>query len=170
MSSTPRGSLSGAGRPRSPAPAAGLATRPKLSSASPLARDNSETSLGTSGAASKIRAQKVRTGAASVLAVTVITVLQMSKEDLLLPGPARSDSSCSLGRVSVDGARDARDVTRDAREVTRDARDSREALCDTSSEVSDEGYKSSQGNVSAKTEPDTADTDQARPGASSEGE
>ena len=62
MSSTPRGSLSGAGRPRSPAPAPapGLATRPKLSSASPLARDNSETSLGTSGAASKIRAQKVR--------------------------------------------------------------------------------------------------------------
>ena len=57
MSSTPRGSLSGAGRPRSPAP--GLATRPKLSSASPLARDNSETSLGASGAASKIRAQKV---------------------------------------------------------------------------------------------------------------
>ena len=98
-----------------------------------------------------------------MLAVTVITVLQMSKEDLLLPGPARSDSSCSLGRVSVDGARDAR-------EVARDARDSREALCDTSSEVSDEGYKSSQGNVSAKTEPDTADTDQARQGASSEGE
>ena len=163
MSSTPRGSLSGAGRPPSPAPAPGLATRPKLSSASPLARDNSETSLGTSGAASKIRAQKVRTGAASVLAVTVITVLQMSKEDLLLPGPARSDSSCSLGRVSVDGARDAR-------EVARDARDSREALCDTSSEVSDEGYKSSQGNVSAKTEPDTADTDKERPGARSEGE
>ena len=163
MSSTPRGSLSGAGRPRSPAPAPGLATRPKLSSASPLARDSSETSLGTSGAASKIRAQKVRTGAASVLAVTVITVLQMSKEDLLLPGPARSDSSCSLGRVSVDGARDAR-------EVARDARDSREALCDTSSEVSDEGYKSSQGNVSAKTEPDTADTDKERPGASNEGE
>ena len=84
----------------------------------------------------------------------------MSKEDLLLPGPARSDSSCSLGRVSVDGARD----------VTRDARDSREALCDTSSEVSDEGYKSSQGNVSAKTEPDTADTDKERQGASNEGE
>ena len=59
VSSTPRGSLSGAGRPRSPAPAPGLATRPKLSSASPLARDNSETSLGASGAASKIRAQKV---------------------------------------------------------------------------------------------------------------
>ena len=94
----------------------------------------------------------------------------ITKEDLLLPGPARSDSSCSLGRVSVDGARDARDVTRDAREVARDARDSREALCDTSSEVSDEGYKSSQGNVSAKTEPDTADTDKERPGASSEGE
>ena len=91
----------------------------------------------------------------------------MSKEDLLLPGPARSDSSCSLGRVSVDGARD---VTRDARDVTRDARDSREALCDTSSEVSDEGYKSSQGNVSAKTEPDTADTDKERQGASNEGE
>ena len=37
-------------------------------------------------------------------------------------------------------------MTRDSQDVTRDA------LCDTSSEVSDEGYKSSQGNVSAKTE------------------
>ena len=69
--------------------------------------------------------------------------------------PVRSDSSCSLGKLSVDLSElserqrpgdDRGHVTRDSQDVTRDA------LCDTSSEVSDEGYKSSQGNVSAKTE------------------
>ena len=70
--------------------------------------------------------------------------------------PVRSDSSCSLGKLSVDLSElserqrpgdDRAHVTRDSQgDVTRDA------LCDTSSEVSDEGYKSSQGNVSAKTE------------------
>ena len=124
---------------------------PKLSTTSPLARDNSETNMGTH--ASKIRAQKVvfLFGPKSFL---TDLLLQMSKEDLLMP--VRSDSSCSLGKLSVDLSElserqrpgdDRAHVTRDSQgDVTRDA------LCDTSSEVSDEGYKSSQGNVSAKTE------------------
>merc|ERR1719480_752300 len=139
---SPRGSVSHV-TPRSRSPSGHVTPRgsmsrighvPKLSTTSPLARDNSETNIGTH--ASKIRAQK------------------MSKEDLLMP--VRSDSSCSLGKLSVDLSElserqrpgdDRAHVTRDSQgDVTRDA------LCDTSSEVSDEGYKSSQGNVSAKTE------------------
>ena len=87
----------------------------------------------------------------------------MSKEDLLMP--ARSDSSCSLGKISVDlssvelystesGTRQSN--TADTLHVS--SRDSGDTIhvCDTSSEVSDEGYKSSQGNVSNKLE-DTGD-------------
>jgi len=111
---------------------------PKLSTTSPLARDNSETNMGAH--ANKIRAQK------------------MSKEDLLMP--VRSDSSCSLGKLSVDLSElSERQRLGDERgHVTRDnchADVTRDTLCDTSSEVSDEGYKSSQGNVSAKTEENT---------------
>ena len=79
----------------------------------------------------------------------------MSKEDLLMP--ARSDSSCSLGKLSTDlSSTDLStqlsefcDVTEAVSRVTcgQKPRDS-VTLCDTSSEVSDEGYKSSQGNVS----------------------
>ena len=84
--------------------------------------------------------------------------LQMSKEDLLMP--VRSDSSCSLGKLSVDLSElSERQRLGDERgHVTRDnchADVTRDTLCDTSSEVSDEGYKSSQGNVSAKTEENT---------------
>ena len=83
----------------------------------------------------------------------------MSKEDLLMP--ARSDSSCSLGKLSTDlSSTDLSaqlsefcDVTEAVSRVTcgQKPRDS-VTLCDTSSEVSDEGYKSSQGNVSNKIE------------------
>ena len=67
----------------------------------------------------------------------------MSKEDLLLP--ARSESSCSQLSLS---ATETSNISPDALRL------SGETLCDTSSEVSDEGYKSSQGNsgVSSKTE------------------
>ena len=74
--------------------------------------------------------------------------------------PVRSDSSCSLGKLSVDLSElSERPRLGDERgHVTRDnchADVTRDTLCDTSSEVSDEGYKSSQGNVSAKTEENT---------------
>ena len=62
----------------------------------------------------------------------------MSKEDLLLP--ARSESSCS-----GQSASESSNISPDRLRL------SGETLCDTSSEVSDEGYKSSQGNVSSKT-------------------
>ena len=67
----------------------------------------------------------------------------MSKEDLLLP--ARSESSCSQLSLS---ATESSNISPDTLRL------SGETLCDTSSEVSDEGYKSSQGNsgVSSKTE------------------
>ena len=64
----------------------------------------------------------------------------MSKEDLLLP--ARSESSCSQLSLS---ATESSNISPDTLRL------SGETLCDTSSEVSDEGYKSSQGNVSSKT-------------------
>ena len=68
----------------------------------------------------------------------------MSKDELLLP--ARSESSCSQLSLS---ATDSSNISPDTLRL------SGETLCDTSSEVSDEGYKSSQGNVSAKTEEST---------------
>ena len=78
----------------------------------------------------------------------------MSKEDLLLP--SRSDSSCSLGKMSgvstelssTDLYTESRASSGDTCTVSSDCG----TLCDTSSEVSDEGYKSSQGNVSQKPE------------------
>ena len=68
---------------------------------------------------------------------------QMSKDELLLP--ARSESSCSL---------QSRELLASSSHSLESSNISPElggALCDTSSEVSDEGYKSSQGNVSSKT-------------------
>ena len=86
-------------------------------------------------------------------------MLQMSKEDLLMP--VRSDSSCSLGKLSADLSLSELSERQRPEDRGHGARDNcpgdatRDALCDTSSEVSDEGYKSSQGNVSAKTEDTT---------------
>ena len=68
---------------------------------------------------------------------------QMSKDELLLP--ARSESSCSL---------QSRELLASSSHSLESSNISPELggpLCDTSSEVSDEGYKSSQGNVSSKT-------------------
>ena len=61
----------------------------------------------------------------------------MSKEELLLP--ARSESSCSL---------QSRELQLESSNISPELGG---PLCDSSSEVSDEGYKSSQGNVSSKT-------------------
>ena len=73
--------------------------------------------------------------------------------------PVRSDSSCSLGKLSVDlsefSERQRSGEDREDREDRGQAEARADTLCDTSSEVSDEGYKSSQGNVSAKTEEST---------------
>ena len=68
----------------------------------------------------------------------------MSTEELLLP--TRSDSSCSLTLESGSKLSD-KDVFTSRRQKSGDAL----TICDSGSEVSDEGYKSSQGNVS-KTE------------------
>ena len=73
--------------------------------------------------------------------------------------PARSDSSCSLGKLSTDLSStdlstqlsELCDAETGSRVTSGKTRDS-VTLCDTSSEVSDEGYKSSQGNVSNKIE------------------
>ena len=77
----------------------------------------------------------------------MLMTLQMSKEDLLLP--ARSESSCSQLSLS---ATESSNISPDTLRL------SGETLCDTSSEVSDEGYKSSQGNsgVTGKTEVEVA--------------
>ena len=64
-------------------------------------------------------------------------MFQMSKEELLLP--ARSESSCSL---------QSRELQLESSNISPELGG---PLCDSSSEVSDEGYKSSQGNVSSKT-------------------
>ena len=105
----------------------------------------------------------------------------MSKEDLLMP--ARSDSSCSLGKMSAVSTELSTDLSVQLSEYsstsTRVSSDTSHVssdcgtLCDTSSEVSDEGYKSSQGNVSQK--PDTGaspmgDHDQVSSNNNSEGE
>merc|ERR1719300_708075 len=164
LSSTPRGSITCNTLPRSRSPSAPFNMSPrgsntrvssghvtsKISAPSPLARDHSETNILPPG--NKIRSQK------------------MSKEDLLMPAvrsdpyeqlkvhnhnAVRSDSSCSLGKISVDLSNSelysdrlghvarGKDTCGGNRDVTS---------CDTSSEVSDEGYKSSQGNVSNKLE------------------
>merc|ERR1719187_1007253 len=68
---------------------------------------------------------------------------KVSKEELLLP--TRSDSSCSLTIESTKLS--DKDAYTSRRQKSGDAL----TICDSSSEVSDEGYKSSQGNVS-KTE------------------
>ena len=71
----------------------------------------------------------------------------MSKDELLLP--ARSESSCSL---------QSRELLASSSHSLESSNISPELggpLCDSSSEVSDEGYKSSQGNVSSKTGPGT---------------
>ena len=63
--------------------------------------------------------------------------------------PTRSESSCSL---------QSRDLLASSSHSLESSNISPELggpLCDSSSEVSDEGYKSSQGNVSAKTEEST---------------
>ena len=71
-------------------------------------------------------------------------IFQMSKDELLLP--ARSESSCSL---------QSRDLLASSSHSLESSNISPELglepHCDSSSEVSDEGYKSSQGNVSSKT-------------------
>lgn len=72
------------------------------------------------------------------------TCAQVSTEELLLP--TRSDSSCSLTLESGSKLSD-KDVFTSRRQKSGDAL----TICDSGSEVSDEGYKSSQGNVS-KTE------------------
>ena len=72
------------------------------------------------------------------------TCVQVSTEELLLP--TRSDSSCSLTLESGSKLSD-KDVFTSRRQKSGDAL----TICDSGSEVSDEGYKSSQGNVS-KTE------------------
>jgi len=69
---------------------------------------------------------------------------KVSTEELLLP--TRSDSSCSLTLESGSKLSD-KDVFTSRRQKSGDAL----TICDSGSEVSDEGYKSSQGNVS-KTE------------------
>ena len=68
--------------------------------------------------------------------------VQVSTEELLLP--TRSDSSCSL---TLESKLSDKDVFTSRRQKSGDAL----TICDSGSEVSDEGYKSSQGNVS-KTE------------------
>ena len=82
-----------------------------------------------------------------VRAVTDQEIFQMSKDELLLP--ARSESSCSLqSRDLLASSNHSLESTNISPELGL------EPLCDSSSEVSDEGYKSSQGNsgVSSKTE------------------
>ena len=78
--------------------------------------------------------------------------------------PSRSDSSCSLGKMSgvstelssTDLYTESRASSGDTCTVSSDCGTHVSSdcgtLCDTSSEVSDEGYKSSQGNVSQKPE------------------
>ena len=144
---SPRGSLAGVTsatlpRSRSPSgPHTSLARTRTSNTTSPLARDNSQANI-----ANKIRTQKVRTFTQTRVWMMLMT-LQMSKEDLLLP--ARSESSCSQLSLS---ATESSNISPDTLRL------SGETLCDTSSEVSDEGYKSSQGNsgVTSKTEVEVA--------------
>ena len=76
--------------------------------------------------------------------VTDPEIFQMSKDELLLP--ARSESSCSLqSRELLASSSHSLESTNISPELGL------EPHCDSSSEVSDEGYKSSQGNVSSKT-------------------
>ena len=89
----------------------------------------------------------------------------MSKDELLLP--ARSESSCSLQ------SRELLASSSHSLESSNVSPDLGGTLCDSSSEVSDEGYKSSQGNVSSKTGTTpglvtaaTAQEDGERPGSS----
>ena len=73
-----------------------------------------------------------------------VEIFQMSKDELLLP--ARSESSCSLqSRELLASSSHSLESSNISPELGL------EPHCDSSSEVSDEGYKSSQGNVSSKT-------------------
>ena len=94
-----------------------------------------------------------------------VEIFQMSKDELLLP--ARSESSCSLQ------SRELLASSSHSLESSNVSPDLGGTLCDSSSEVSDEGYKSSQGNVSSKTGTTpglvtaaTAQEDGERPGSS----
>ena len=78
--------------------------------------------------------------------------LQVSTEEVLLP--ARSESSCSLTLDSGSKLTD-KDVFTSRRQRSGDAL----TICDSGSEVSDEGYKSSQGNVSKTEEARATPTD-----------
>jgi len=85
---------------------------------------------------------------------------KVSKEELLLP--ARSDSSCSLTLESTKLSE--KDAYTSRRQKSGDAL----TICDSSSEVSDEGYKSSQGNVSKTEETLTSQIEISTKGIESE--
>ena len=91
----------------------------------------------------------------------IFLFIQVSKEELLLP--TRSDSSCSLTLESTKLSE--KDAYTSRRQKSGDAL----TICDSSSEVSDEGYKSSQGNVSKTEETLTSQIEISTKGIESEG-
>ena len=105
--------------------------------------------------------QKVNDGISVELPGYPALFAQVSKEELLLP--TRSDSSCSL---TMEGSKlSDKDAYTARRQKSGDAL----TICDSSSEVSDEGYKSSQGNVSKTEEALTSQIEISTKGIESEG-
>merc|ERR1719357_1080154 len=178
---SPRGSLVGGTLPRSRSPSAPHTSFGRTNSHSPAALRNFVTQshlpgngdlvLGREGSKiskcngpspllkdgmdAKIRSQyDTPTGTRHTLSQKV------SKEELLLP--TRSDSSCSLTLESTKLSE--KDAYTSRRQKSGDAL----TICDSSSEVSDEGYKSSQGNVSKTEETLTSQIEISTKGIESE--
>ena len=136
----------------------------KSNGPSPLLKDGMDASLG------KIRSQydnrhtlsqKVNHQIFKNSSQLISMFIQVSKEELLLP--TRSDSSCSLTIESTKLS--DKDAYTSRRQKSGDAL----TICDSSSEVSDEGYKSSQGNVSKTEETLTSQIEISTKGIENEG-